>query len=334
MIAADHNFAQRRTLMRRDTFLKSIAVLAAAGAVPRSVFAAAANLKMMIPANPGGGWDTTGRALGKALQESGAAASVSYDNKGGAAGALGLAQFVNGSKGDPNALMVMGAVMLGGIITGKPPVSLSQATPIARLTSEYNVFVLPAASPLKTMNDVIEQMKKDPGSVKWGGGSRGSTEHIAAAMIARAVGVDPAKINYVAFRGGGEATAAILGGNVTVGGSGYSEFAEYITTGKMRALAVTSDKRLKGVAVPTLKEQGIDVVIGNWRGVYGAPGITAEQRKALTELVVKATKSKAWAESLEKNNWTPALMAGADFDKFVDDEFASLRAVMAKSGMI
>jgi len=320
--------------MRRDTFLKTLAALAAAGVLPSTVSAAAASLKMMIPANPGGGWDTTGRALGKALQEAGAAASVSYDNKGGAAGALGLAQFVNGSKGDPNALMVMGAVMLGGIITGKPPVSLSQATPIARLTSEYNVFVLPAASALKTMNDVIEQMKKDPGSVKWGGGSRGSTEHIAAAMIARAVGVDPAKINYVAFRGGGEATAAILGGNVTVGGSGYSEFAEYITTGKMRALAVTSDKRLKGVAVPTLKEQGIDVVIGNWRGVYGAPGITAEQRKVLTELVVKATKSKAWAESLEKNNWTPALMAGTDFDKFVDDEFASLRAVMAKSGMI
>ena len=320
--------------MRRDTFLKSLAALAAVGTWPSTAHAAAANLKMMIPANPGGGWDTTGRALGKALQEAGAAASVSYDNKGGAAGALGLAQFVNGSKGDPNAVMVMGAVMLGGIITGKPPVSLSQATPIARLTSEYNVFVLPAASPFKTMKEVGEQMKKDPGSVKWGGGSRGSTEHIAAAMIARAVGVDPAKINYVAFRGGGEATAAILGGNVTVGGSGYSEFAEYINTGKMRALAVTSDKRLKGVDVPTLKEQGIDVVIGNWRGVYGAPGITAEQRKALTELVVKATKSKTWAESLEKNNWTAALMTGADFDKFVDDKFASLRAVMAKSGMI
>ena len=228
--------------MRRDTFLKSLAALAAAGVLPMTA-RAAANLKMMIPANPGGGWDTTGRALGKSLQDAGAA-SVSYDNKGGAAGAIGLAQFVNGSKGDPNALMTMGAVMLGGIITGKPPVSLSQATPIARLTSEYNVFVLPASSPLKTMKDVVEQMKKDPGSVKWGGGSRGSTEHIAAAMIAREVGVDPAKINYVAFRGGGEATAAILGGNVTVGGSGYSEFAEYINTGKMRALAVTSDKRL------------------------------------------------------------------------------------------
>jgi putative tricarboxylic transport membrane protein len=288
----------------------------------------------MIPANPGGGWDTTGRALGKALQDAGAASTVAYENKGGAAGALGLAQFVNSNKGDSNAVMVMGAVMLGGIITGKPPVSLSQATPIARLTSEYNVFVLPADSPYKTMKDVVEQMKKDPGSIKWGGGSRGSTEHVAAAMIAREVGVDAAKINYVPFRGGGEAVAAILGGNVSIGGSGYSEFQSYIEAGKMRAIGVTSDARLKGINVPTLKEQGINVVIGNWRGVYGAGGITPEQRKALTEMIVKATKSKAWAESLEKNGWTSALMVGPEFEKFVDDEFASLRAVMVKAGMI
>lgn len=319
--------------MRRDTFLRSLAALAAAGALPLSA-RANANLKMMIPANPGGGWDSTGRALGRALQDAGVAASVSFDNKGGAAGAIGLAQFVNANKGDPNALMVMGAVMLGGIITGKPPVSLSQATPLARLTSEYNVFVLPASSPLKTMKDVIEQLKKDPGSVKWGGGSRGATEHIAAAMIAREVGVDPAKINYVAFRGGGEAVAAILGGNVTIGGSGYSEFAEYIKAGKMRAIGVTSDKRLPGIDVPTLKEQGVNVVIGNWRGVYGAPGISPEQRKALTDMVVKATKSKAWAEALEKNQWTPALLVGKAFEDFVDNDFASLRATMVKAGMV
>jgi putative tricarboxylic transport membrane protein len=319
--------------MRRDTFLKSLAALAAAGALPLDVLAAA-NLKMMIPANPGGGWDTTGRALGKALQESGAASSVTFENKGGAAGAIGLAQFVNASKGDANAMMVMGAVMLGGIITGKPPVDLKQATPIARLTSEYNVFVLPASSPLKSMKDVVEQMKKDPGSVKWGGGSRGATEHIAAAMIAREVGVDPAKINYVPFRGGGEATAAILGGNVTVGGSGYSEFAQYIESGKMKAIAVTSATRLKGIDVPTLKEQGINVEIGNWRGVYGASGITPEQRKALTDMVLKALKTKSWAEAMEKNAWTPAVMAGKEFEEFVDREFASLRATMVKAGMV
>ena len=291
-------------------------------------------MKMMIPANPGGGWDSTGRALGKALQESGVASSVTFDNKGGAAGALGLAQFVNGSKGDPTALMVMGAVMLGGQITSKPAVNLSQATPIARMTSEYNVFVLPPNSPFKTMKDVIEQLKKDPGSVKWGGGSRGSTEHIAAAMIAREVGVDPSKINYVPFRGGGETSAAILGGNVTVGGSGYSEFSEFIATGKMTALAVTSDVRLKGVNIPTLKEQGINVVLGNWRGVYGAPGITQDQRDALTQMVLKALRTPSWKESLEKNNWTPAVLSGPAFDKFVDDDFASLRATMVKSGMV
>ena len=319
--------------MRRTDFLKSMAVLAASGALPLSALAAA-SIKMMIPANPGGGWDTTGRALGKAMTESGAASTVTFDNKGGAAGALGLAQFVNGAKGDGNALMVMGAVMLGGIITGKPPVDLSQATPIARLTSEYNVFVLPANSPFKSMAEVIAQLNKAPGSVKWGGGSRGSTEHIAAAMIAREVGVDPSKINYVAFRGGGEATAAILGGNVTVGGSGYSEFAEYINPGKMKALAVTSDARLKGVNVPTLKEQGVNVVIGNWRGVYGGPGITAAQRAELTDIVLKATKAKSWLEASEKNNWTAAVLTGPAFDKFVDDDFASLRATMVKSGMI
>ena len=319
--------------MRRDQFIKSVLALAAGSSLSLPSLAAA-NIKMMIPANPGGGWDTTGRALGKALQDSGVASSVSSENKGGAAGIIGLAQYANATKGDGNSLMVMGAVMLGGIITGKPPVSLDKVTPIARLTSEYNVFVVPANSPLKTMKDVVEQMKKDPGSVKWGGGSRGSTEHIAAAMLAREVGVDATKINYVPFRGGGEAVAAILGGNVTVGGSGYSEFQQYIETGKMRPIAVTSAKRLKGIDIPTMIEQGYNIDIGNWRGVYAPAGLTAAQRKALTDMVLKATKSKSWTESLAKNNWTPAWMPNPEFDDFVDREFASLRATMVKAGMI
>ncbi len=319
--------------MRRDQFLKSMAALLAAGSLPE-LGLAAENFRIMLPANPGGGWDTTGRALGKALQDAGVAGSVSYENKGGAAGAIGLAQFYNANKGDPNALMVMGAVMLGGIITGKPPVSVTQLTPIARLTSEYNVFVLPANSPFKTLKDIIEQMKKDPGSVKFGGGSRGATEHIAAAMLARAIGVDASKLNYVPFRGGGEAVAAILGGNVTIGGSGYSEFQPYIEAGKMRPIAVTSPQRIRGLDIPTMKEQGVDVELGNWRGVYAAAGITPAQRQALTDKVVKATQSKAWQEALAKNGWTPALLTGQAFEDFVDRDFASLRAIMVKSGMV
>lgn len=321
--------------MRRNQFLTSLAALAAAGMLPQAWAQAGANLKLLIPANPGGGWDTTGRSLGKAMLDAKQAATVTYENKGGAAGALGLAPFLASAKGDANQMMVMGAVMLGGLITSKSPLNLMQATPLARLTTEYNVFVLPANSPLKSMNEVVEQLKKDPGSVKWGGGSRGSTEHIAAAMIAREAGVDPSKINYVAFRGGGEATAAILGGNVTVGGSGYSEFSEYISTGKMKPIAVTSAQRLPNIKdVPTLKELGLNVEIGNWRGVFGGPGITAPQRKALIDAITATTKSPGWQEALKKNAWTAALLTGDAFSNFVDNEFASLRAIMVKSGMV
>ena len=153
-------------------------------------------------------------------------------------------------------------------------------------------------------------------------------------MIAREVGVDATKVNYVPFRGGGEATAAILGGNVTVGGSGWSEFQQYIEAGKMKPIGVTSETRLKGIDVPTLKEQGINVVLGNWRGVYGPAGITDAQRKAMTEMIVKATKTKSWAEALDKNGWTPALMTGKEFEDFVDRDFAGLRATMVKAGMV
>jgi putative tricarboxylic transport membrane protein len=319
--------------MRRDAFIRHLGALALAGALPLPS-GASPPLRMLIPANPGGGWDATGRALGKALVEAGAADSVQFENKGGAAGALGLAQFAQGSKGDAHALMMMGAVMVGGLITARPPVQLQSCTPVARLTSEYNVFVLPANSPFRTMKDVVAQMKRDPGSVRWGGGSRGSTEHIAACMLARAAGIDPKKVNYVAFRGGGEAVTAVLGGNITVGGSGYSEFAEHIASGRMRAIGVTSQKRLPGLAIPTLKEMGYDVVIGNWRGVYGAPAITAEQRAHLTDAVVKATKTKSWQDALAKNGWTAALETGKEFEDFVEYEFSSLRAIMYLSGML
>jgi putative tricarboxylic transport membrane protein len=172
---------------------------------------------MMIPANPGGGWDTTGPRAGQGAAGSRPATTVTYENKGGAAGAIGLAQFVNASKGDPNALMVMGAVMLGGIITGKPPVSLTQATPLARLTSEYNVFVLPANSPFEDHGRRRRADEEGPRQREVGRRfARVHRTHRRGHDRARS-GRGPDKINYVPFRGGGEATAAILGGNVTGG---------------------------------------------------------------------------------------------------------------------
>jgi len=292
------------------------------------------NVKFMIGANPGGGFDQTGRGLGKAMVEAGMAKSVQFENKGGAGGTIGLAQFVNSAKGDGNAMIVTGAVMVGAIVQNKPPMTLAQATPIARLFYEYNVFVVPAASPIKTMKDVTEMLKKDPGSVKWGGGSRGSVDHISVAQIAKDVGVDPTKINYVPFQGGGEASAAILGGHVTVGTSGWNEMSQFVKSGKMRAIAVTAGTRLPGESVPTLKEQGINVEIGNWRGVYGAAGISDVQKKALIDAVVAATKQKSWNDALASNDWFPAVISGDEFSKFVDAEHKRIEESMRVVGLI
>ncbi|HET7297237.1 MAG TPA: tripartite tricarboxylate transporter substrate binding protein [Burkholderiales bacterium] len=306
--------------------VSTLALTLVAGAV-----AAQPSLKMMIPANPGGGWDQTGRNLAVAMQSAKLVSGVQFDNKGGAAGTIGLAQFVNSSKGDPNAVMIGGMVMVGGIILNKSPVHLSQVTPIARLTSEWEVIVVPANSPHKTMGDLVKALKENPGKVSWGGGSAGGTDHILVGLIAKEVGVDPAKINYVPFKGGGEAIAAILGGHVTAGVSGLGEFAEQIKAGKMRALAQSSPQKLEGI--PSLKEQGINVELGNWRGIFGAPGISPAQRDALVKLVRSATETPAWKSTLEKLGWEPWFLAGDDYKKFLEDDTKRVASIIESLGL-
>ena len=308
------------------TFRARLALATAALAVVLPA-AAVDSVKMMIPANPGGGWDTTGRELGKAMTASGAVKNIQYDNKGGAAGTIGLAQFVNSSKGDPNALMMGGMVMVGGIIQNKSAVNLSQVTPVARITSEYEVIVVPANGP-KTLKELIDKFKANPGSVSWGGGSAGGTDHILAGLIAKEVGVAPSKVNYVPFKGGGESVAAIIGGHVTAGISGLSEYAQHIKSGKMRALAVSSPKAIEGI--PSLKEQGVNVELANWRGVFAAPGITKAQRDELIAAVEKATKSKEWQESLKKNDWDNYWLAGDAYGKYIDDENKRLGGILGE----
>jgi len=288
-------------------------------------------LKMMIPANPGGGWDQTGRNLAAAMQSAKLVSSVQFDNKGGAGGTIGLAQFVNSAKGDPNALMMGGMVMVGAIYLDDAPVNLTMVTPVARLTGEYEAIVVPTNSPHKNMADLVKAFKANPGGVSWGGGSAGGTDHILVGLIAKAVGADPAKINYVPFKGGGEAVAAIVGGHVTAGVSGVGEFAEQIKGKRMRALAVSASSRIDGIA--TLKEQGIDVELANWRGVFGAPGITTAQRDALVKLVKAATETASWKSALEKFGWSPIFLGGDDYKKFVDEDSKRIAGIIDSLGI-
>jgi putative tricarboxylic transport membrane protein len=312
--------------MRLLIFILAFALSATAAAVH-----AQPGLKMMIPANPGGGWDQTGRNLAAAMQSAKLVSSVQFDNKGGAGGTIGLAQFVNSAKGDPNAIMIGGMVMVGAIYLENSPVNLSMVTPLARLTGEYEIIVVPASSPHKNMGDLVKALKANPGGVSWGGGSAGGTDHILVGLIAKAAGVDPAKINYVPFKGGGEAIAAIVGGHVTAGVSGVGEFAEQIKGGRMRALAVSSSSRFEGF--PTLKEQGLSVELANWRGVFGAPGITTAQRDALIKIVRGATESAAWKETLQKLGWSPIFLSGDAYKKFIDEDTKRIAGIIDSLGI-
>ncbi len=315
-----------RTAARIATFI--------AGALLATAVSAQTELKLMAPAAPGGGWDQTARSLQQALLQSGLSRSVQVTNVTGAGGTVGLAQFINGAKGDSSQLMVNGLVMLGAILTNRSPVQLDQATPIARLTTEYLAIVVPLNSPLKTVRDLADATKADPAKVRWAGGSAGGVDHIAAGLFAKTVGADATRINYIPFSGGGEALAAMLGGRVTAGISGYGEFEGQIKAGKLRLLAVTSPERLPGVDAPTLKESGIDLDIANWRSVFAPPGISPEGRATLIATMDKLSKSKEWVEIMKQKGWDDAYLPGDAFATFLQAEQTRVREVLTSIGLV
>ena len=254
-------------------------------------------------------------------------------NVPGAGGTIGLAQFVNQSNGDPEALIVGGYVMVGAILTNASPVDLTMVTPIARLTGESEAIVVPASSAIQTMDDLVAALKADPGAVSWGGGSAGGADHIAAGLIAKAVGVDPTQVNYIAFSGGGEALAAILGGQMTVGISGLGEFASQIEAGQLRLLAVSGEERVEGFDAPTLTEAGVDVTLENWRMVAAAPGITDEEKAAIAADIEKMATSEAWQKALADRGWIDRYLAGDDFSQQLAADIAATQAILQDIGL-
>ncbi|MFJ7792950.1 Bug family tripartite tricarboxylate transporter substrate binding protein [Pseudomonas sp. NPDC096950] len=315
-------------LFRRLTCAIALAVAASTPAF------ALDTVKFMAPGSVGGGYDQTARDLGKALIEAKTAKSVTFENKGGAGGTLGLAQFANSTKGDPNALLVVGAIMVAGIEQNKPQITLKDVTPIARLFTEYNVIAVRKESEFKTLEDLLKAFKDKPSSITWGGGSKGSVDHIGIADLAGKMDIPVNKVNYVAFAGGGEVVAQVLGGQIKVITGGYAELGQYIKNGQFRVLAIGAPERVEGIDAPTLKEKGYDVIIGNWRGVYGAANLTPEQRKEVTDAVVAAAKSKVWQDNVKTNAWSPSILTGDEFGKFVDEEHVRLHGMLVKVGLL
>jgi putative tricarboxylic transport membrane protein len=315
-----------------DGLMAGAVVLVAWVAAPTMVTAQIQDLEVVVPAAPGGSWDQTGRAMQNALKKEGLASGIQVVNIPGAGGTIGLAEFVFGKEGQGNALMVGGLVMLGAILTNDSPVTLEQVTPIARLTGEYEAIVVPASSEIQTLDDLLAQFKENPGSVSWGGGTVGSTDHMLVGLIAKEVGVDPSGINYVPFSGGGEALASVLGGHVTAGVRGYQELAGQIETGDLRPLAISSAERLESVEIPTLKEQGVDVELTNWRAVFAPPGMSDEDKQALADAVAQMVESDTWQNTLKERAWLDLYLPPDEFAQFLQEQVDALLDSQSQAG--
>lgn len=292
--------------------------------------ATAQPLTIVAPAAPGGGWDQTARALQHAFTTMDPAAPIQVENVPGAAGTIGLARFVSADRGRPDALLVTGLVMVSAIVATRSVVSLGDVTPIARLTGEDEVIVVPASSPHRTLPDLVAAFRREPRRVSWGGGSAGGTDDLLARLLAEAVGVSPADVNYVAFSGGGEALAALLGGQVTAGVSGLGEFAQSLATGQLRALAVASPARVPGLDVPTLREAGVPLDLANWRAVVAPPGLSDAAAAHLADRVRRVVQSPAWRDTLARTGWTDLHLDGPPFRQFLLAEQARVAAVLRR----
>ncbi|MBH0237714.1 Bug family tripartite tricarboxylate transporter substrate binding protein [Methylobrevis albus] len=315
-----------------------LALTAGLAALPLTARLAAAEemfaqFRFFVPANPGGGWDQTARTMEQVLRQTGLIGTAQVTNVGGAGGIVGLPQFINQWKGQGDGLMIGGLVMVGAIIANKAPVNLSMTTPIARLTGEAEVIVVPKESPFQTLADLIAALKADTAAVSWAGGSAGGTDHITAGLVAQAAGADPTKVAYVAYSGGGEAQAAILGNQVSCGISGWGEFSEQVAAGNMRALGISSGTRVAGIDVPTFKEQGVDVEFFNWRGVFAPPEISADDEAKLVALLDAMVASDAWKAECEKRGWTQIYLKGDEFAASLESEIARTEAILKTLGL-
>ena len=322
-------------MLNRREFLATAAAAGLAAAFPFGALAQdAPQLQLFVPAAPGGGWDQTARTMEQVMRKENLISGAQVTNVPGAGGAVGLPQFVNQWKGRPNALMVAGMVMVGAILTNKSANDLSQVTPIARLTGEFEALVVPAASPFQTVADFVAALKADPAKVPVAGGSAGGSDHILFGLIGKTAGVPATSLSYVPFAGGGEALAALLGNQVAAGISGYGEFAEQVKAGALRLLAISADERQEGIDAPTLKESGVDVELFNWRGVFAPPGVTDEDKAAMIALVAKMAESPSWQEELKKRSWTSILLTGDDFAKFLEEDTKRIEAILKDLGLV
>jgi putative tricarboxylic transport membrane protein len=297
-------------------------------------------LRILVPSAPGGGWDETARIIADAMHANDISPfPVEVVNVPGEGGLTALEQLVNEHPNDAHTMMMTGRVMIGSLMLNKDvntsSLSLLDVTPLARLTAEYEVVIVPRNSPYHTLGELLAAFQNDPASFTWVGGARGGADHILVAQLARAVGLNPGRIVYVERSGGAEAVNDILRNQATAGVSGAGEWSDLIATGAVRALGVSSAERLPLFPdLPTLQEGGADVVVVTWRGIVGPPGVGEEESAWLIDALTRMSQTSDWQGALLANGWDDAFMTGDTFKQFIAADESTVAELLRRTGLL
>ncbi|QBF45654.1 Bug family tripartite tricarboxylate transporter substrate binding protein [Janibacter limosus] len=324
---------RRRTLLMASLGALALPSLAACG-VTRGDDAGSTRLRMMIPNSPGGGYDLTGRAAVRVMEDTGITSRFEVFNIIGAGGTVAMARLAN-ERGNEDLMMAMGLGVVGATFTNKSQTRVSGMTPLARLIQESEGVIVPTDSPHKDIKSLIDAWKKDPKAVSIGGGSSpGGPDHLFPMEFAKAVDIDPREVNYITYDGGGDLLPALLGSKIKAGMSGLGEYAEQIKKGQVKVLATSGEERVPGIDAPTLKESDVDLTFINWRGVLAPPGIPSERRDQLIGLLQQMHGSQAWKDALKLNNWTDAWMTGDEFGDFLTSQDERVETTLKELGLL
>lgn len=291
------------------------------------------SLNFKLGAGPTSGYAGFANDVTRALKaEKLVSGSVTNESVIGGSGSLALNDFLLKERGKAGQALVTGYAMLLGIQNNKNAARVSDAVPVARLMAEYEAFVVPASSPIKTMKDLVAELKKDP-TMAIAGGSVGTLDHATAIQVFQAAGLDSTKLNYVAHSGGGEVITSLLSGATKVGVSGWGEFEQFVTSGDLRVLGITAPSKQAAIPAETLRSQGVNVVSQNWRGIMLPPGTTKANQNLVIRAIDVMHKGAEWKSILKERNWGDNYIKGTTWKRFLQIEEKKVVRLYASLGL-
>jgi putative tricarboxylic transport membrane protein len=323
-------------LTRRVLMAATVATLGLGGPVFAGSNQVLDSIHFLIPGGAGGGWDGTARGTGEALTKSGLIGSASYENMSGGGGGKAIGFLIENADSQHGTLMVNSTPIVIRSLTGVFPYNFRDLTLVSGTIGDYAAMVVSKDSPINSMADLVAAYKADMSGTAIGGGSvPGGMDHLVAAMVMQAAGEDPTAVKYIPYDAGGKAMAALLSGEIKALSTGFSEAVDLAKAGEVKIIGVTSDERVDAFAdAPTMKEQGIDMTFVNWRGFFGAPGLTDEELAAYEDVLTKMYDTPEWEAVRARNGWVNIHNSGDDFKKFLENQETVIGDLMRKLGFL